>query len=103
MAVIGHLEPLSAVLRIGGAYGEPYTYAVPIRYLSPTLVEVLGAVRAPKPSEWRAVQHVLREGTYILDVYKSLVERPQLVYLNPAAGQVPHDAILIFSSHRSGL
>ena len=57
---VGHLEPLSAVLRIGGAYGEPYTYAVPIRYLSPTTVEVLGAVRAPTPSEWRAVQEVLR-------------------------------------------
>lgn len=56
----GHLEPLAAVLRIGGAYGEPYTWAATVRYLSPSVVEIIGAIRAPSPSEWRAAVRVLR-------------------------------------------
>lgn len=60
MRVSGHLEPLAAVLRIGGAYGEPYTYAVPVRYVTPYEVEILGATRAPTPSEWRGVVQTLK-------------------------------------------
>lgn len=60
MRVCGHLEPLSAVLRIGGAYGEPYTYAVPVRYVTPYEVEILGATRAPTPSEWQGVVDTLK-------------------------------------------
>lgn len=56
----GHIEPLSGVLRVGGAYGEPYTWAAPLRYLSPFEVEVMGAVRAPEPNEWREALEVLR-------------------------------------------
>jgi hypothetical protein len=56
----GHIEPLAAVLRIGGGYGEPYSWAASLRYLSPSEVEVCGAARAPKPSEWRSAIHVLQ-------------------------------------------
>lgn len=56
----GHVEPLAAVLRIGGGYGEPYTWAATLRYLSPGEVEVMGATRAPSPDERRAIRAVLR-------------------------------------------
>lgn len=55
----GHLEPISALIRIGGAYGEPYTWAASLRFVSPTEVEVLGATRAPTPQERRAIREVL--------------------------------------------
>ena len=58
--VHGHLEPLTALLRIGGAYGEPYTWAATVRYLSPSSVEIVGAMRAPTPSEWRAMRVILK-------------------------------------------
>ncbi len=57
----GHLEPLAAVVRVGGAYGAPYTWAATVRYLSPSEVEIVGAVRAPTPSEWRALRGLCRE------------------------------------------
>lgn len=57
----GHLEPIASVLRIGGDYGEPYTWAATVRYLSPDEVEIVGAQRAPTPSEWRAMRTVLRK------------------------------------------
>jgi hypothetical protein len=56
-----HLEPLSAVIRVGGAYGEPYTWCATVRYLAPDEVELVGAMRAPKPSEWRAMATVFRQ------------------------------------------
>ena len=56
----GHLEPLTAIMRIGGAYGEPYTWAATVRYLSPTSVEIVGAMRAPTPHEWRVMRAVLK-------------------------------------------
>lgn len=56
----GHLEPLTAVLRVGGAYGEPYTWSATVRYLSPSSVEILGAMRSPTPSEWRAMRAILK-------------------------------------------
>jgi hypothetical protein len=59
--VLGHIEPLAAVLRVGGAYGEPWTWAATLRYLSPTEVEVLAAERAPTLSEWRAMRAVTIE------------------------------------------
>jgi len=55
----GHLEPLAAVIRIGGHYGEAWTWAAIIRYLSPVEVEVMAVMRAPKPSEWRAMKEIL--------------------------------------------
>lgn len=56
----GHLEPLTALIRIGGAYGQPYTWAATVRYLSPSSVEIVGAMRAPTPHEWRAMRHILK-------------------------------------------
>lgn len=60
MIVPGHIEPLAAVLRVPGAYGEPYTWAATLRYDSPTSVEILGVTRAPTPSEWRAAVRTMR-------------------------------------------
>jgi hypothetical protein len=57
---LGHIEPLSALLRLGGAYGDPWTWAAVLRYDSPFKVEVEGVDRAPSPSEWRAALKVLR-------------------------------------------
>ena len=51
---------MSAMLRIGGAYGEPYTWAAGVRYINPFSVEIVGAMRAPTPSEWRAMRAVLK-------------------------------------------
>lgn len=56
----GHIEHLSGVLRIGGGYGEPYTWSATIRYLTPTKVEVLGAVRSPNLAERKAIAEVLK-------------------------------------------
>lgn len=56
----GHLEPLSAILRVGGAYGEPFIFAVGIRYLTPTHVEIIGLNNhTVKPSEFKAVMQIL--------------------------------------------
>jgi hypothetical protein len=59
--VQAHLEPLAAVVRAGGNYGEPYTWVATVRYLAPNEVEIVGAMRAPKPSEWRAMAAVFRQ------------------------------------------
>jgi hypothetical protein len=59
--VIGHLEPLCALIRVGGEYGEPYSWVATIRYVSPTDVEIVGAQRAPKPSEWKAACLVMKD------------------------------------------
>jgi hypothetical protein len=56
----GHIEPLSGILRIGGEYGQPYTWVATLRYISPTEVEVMGATVAPTPSERRAIRDVLK-------------------------------------------
>ncbi len=57
----GHLEPLTAVIRVGGAYGDPFTWAAAVRYLDPSKVEIVGALRAPSPSEWRKACLILAE------------------------------------------
>ena len=59
--MLGHIEPLSAVVRIGGAYGEPWTWSAALRYLSPTEVEVLAAERAPTLAEWRKARTIMIE------------------------------------------
>jgi hypothetical protein len=57
---MGHLEPLVAILRVGGEYGEPWTWAAVVRYLSPTEVRIEAAQRAPTPSEWRKSVQILK-------------------------------------------
>ncbi len=56
----GHLEPLSAVLRIGGAYGEPFTWSGMLRYLGPSEVEFVGIARKAELGERREIPKVLR-------------------------------------------
>ena len=46
----------------GHGFGDPYSYAVvAVSCDTPTVVEVKGALRAPRPSEWRAIRRVLAE------------------------------------------
>jgi hypothetical protein len=49
-----HIEPLTAILRVGGVYGEPYTWLTTLQYDGPHTVIVKGAQRSPTPDEWRA-------------------------------------------------
>jgi len=52
------LEPLSFVLRIwsdGQHYGDPYDWCATVVRIAPDTLEVLGAMRAPTPAEWRAI------------------------------------------------
>lgn len=55
----GHIEPMSALIRIGGAYGEPWTWAGVLRYDSPTSITVEGVERAPTLAEWKAAVRVV--------------------------------------------
>lgn len=73
----GHLEPLTALIRVGGAYGHPYTWAATVRYVSPEEVELMGATRAPTPRESDAVKDVLRAaGIRVLIVKRMRGDRP---------------------------
>lgn len=56
------LQPLVSVLRVfpdGGKYGDPYDFCTTVRHLDQATVEIIGAMRAPKPSEWRAIRECL--------------------------------------------
>ena len=56
------LEPLVSLIRIfpdGGRYGDPYSYCATIRHLDRETVEIIGALRAPTPGEWRAIRVAL--------------------------------------------
>ena len=58
------LQPLVSVLRVfpdDGKYGDPYGFCATVRHLDPKTVEIIGAMRAPKPSEWRAIRDCLRK------------------------------------------
>jgi len=58
------LQHLVSVLRIFpdyGTYGDPYGFCATVRHLDPKTVEIIGAMRAPKPSEWRAIRECLRK------------------------------------------
>jgi hypothetical protein len=60
--VPAELEILTSIVRVfkeGESYGDPYEFSVTVRWITPKRVEILGAVRAPKPSEWRAIQECL--------------------------------------------
>jgi len=54
----GHIEPLCGLLRVGGAYGEPWTWAAVLKYDGPASVVVSGVERPPTPSEWRAAVQI---------------------------------------------
>ncbi len=57
----GHLEPLAAILRVGGAYGAPWTWAGVLRFSGPTAVHVEAVERAPTPKEWRQAVATMRD------------------------------------------
>lgn len=59
------LEPLAGVIRVfsdDAKYGEPYEWSATVRCLDPRTVEILGIMRAPKPSEWRAIIQLFSTG-----------------------------------------
>jgi len=60
--VTADLEPLTSLIRVfpdGGRYGDPYTFCATLRHLDRKTVEIVGALRAPTPGEWRAIRTAL--------------------------------------------
>jgi len=56
------MEPISSILRIfedGKGYGDPYEFSATVRWVTPKKVEILGVLRAPKLSEWKAIRRCL--------------------------------------------
>ena len=60
MEPVGHIEPLSAIIRLGGAYGDPFEWSAVLRYDEPDQVEVM-AVCGVKLTRrhWLQVERVL--------------------------------------------
>lgn len=56
---MGHIEPLAAVVRVPGDYLGPFTWAASVRYLSPTHVEIVAAMRMPTVSEMKDLRATL--------------------------------------------
>jgi len=59
-----HIEPLAALVRVfsdGRSYGEPYDYVATLRWTDHETAEVMGALHAPLPSQWRAICIAARE------------------------------------------
>ena len=59
-----HFEPLSGVIRLfedGKQYGDKFTWSGTVRFIDAKTVEVLGCLKAPKPSEWRLIVKLLGE------------------------------------------
>jgi hypothetical protein len=57
-----NLEHLASILRVfpdGSSYGDPFSWSATLRWIAPDTVEVCGAMRAPTPSEWRAIRECL--------------------------------------------
>lgn len=57
-----HLQPLAGVLRVfdtNKKYGEdPYEWAASVRWLNDHQVEILGVLKAPSLSQWRAIKQL---------------------------------------------
>ena len=59
----GHIERIcqhAGILRVGGAFGEPWSAACVLRFDSADQVTVEAVERAPSPGEWRAALEVMR-------------------------------------------
>lgn len=57
-------EMIAGVVRVflpGKTYGDKYEWSATIRYLDSETVEILGIVRAPTISEWRAVERCCKQ------------------------------------------
>ena len=60
------LEPIAAVIRVhadGHNLGDPYTWSGTVVFHE-DCAEFVGVMRAPKPSEYRAIKRVLKEWGY---------------------------------------
>lgn len=58
-----HIETTSVVLRVfseGREFGDPYDWCATGVRVAPGVLEILGVLRAPSPSQWRALFRVLR-------------------------------------------
>ncbi len=70
---MGHIEVLSAVVRVPGDYGEYCSWGAALRHLAPGQVEVLVAVRMPTVEE----MHDLRKTMISNGITKAFVRRLQ--------------------------
>lgn len=56
----GHIEPLSAILRIPGGYGEAYDWCCVVRYLSPFEVQLDATLIAPNLKQARNIKNLCK-------------------------------------------
>lgn len=73
--MLAEMEILTSIIRVFKddlRYGDPYEFSATVRWINPKQVEVLGTQRAPRPSEWRAMQECLHSyGAEELIIMKS--------------------------------
>lgn len=58
-----HIEPLTSLIRVfdeGTEFGDPYRYCVTAKWHDRETVELVGTLRAPLPSERRAIMSALK-------------------------------------------
>ena len=72
------METLTSIIRVfkeGKSYGDAYEFSAAVRWINPERVEIMGTLRAPRPSEWRAMQECLKaHGAKELLIVKSTPE-----------------------------
>lgn len=59
-----HMEHLASVIRVGRdgfKYGDPYTFSATVKWISTEEVEIVGALRAPTMSEYKAFFELCKE------------------------------------------
>ena len=59
---VASFQPLAGVIRVhgpGGGYGDDYTWSCSVTIVD-GVAHLYGVLRAPRPSEWRAVAECLR-------------------------------------------
>jgi len=68
-----HLEPLTFVVRIfgeGKQYGDPYDWVATAVKIDDNVLEIKGALKAPTPEQFRALQKDLRAMGWKKVIYK---------------------------------
>ena len=73
MGAYASLEPLSGVIRVfdnGRVYGDPYTWSATCRFIDRRTVEIMGAIKGPTKTEWRAVLSCFAEMGVVAVTYK---------------------------------
>jgi hypothetical protein len=61
--VTASIEHATSIVRVGPDHRspyDPYTWCCTVRWRDPETVEILGVVRAPTPSEFRAAKRLLQ-------------------------------------------